>query len=299
MALEPNIPYVLAVDVGNTHITMGAVRGDQVYLTQKVSVAEPQRWAEALNELWDATEAPRRVVASSVNPQALEKFEAAIADVLDQTVAVIGRDLPLPLETTLKEPTRVGVDRLCCALGAYQRLHQACVIADFGTAITIDCVNAEGQFVGGAILPGMKMQASALHNGTAQLPEVELENPDWVFGRNTQEAIVGGIVFGVRGAMRAIVESYASELGTWPVVITTGGDAELVGRDDGIVQAIVPDLCVLGVALTYYKSLPPVDNVQLASEAEMDGDEDDAFDADEDANEDAPFDADEDANEDE
>lgn len=256
------LAYVLAADVGNSRIALGCVQGDQVYAAQRVALDEPDRLGEALRGLWEAMEAPRRVVACSVNPAALAKFEQAVNDVLGQKVAVVGRDIPLPLETALAEPEKIGVDRLCCATAAYVRLEGPCVVADFGTAITIDYVDENGQFQGGAILPGLRMQAGSLHAGTAQLPAVELRCPDWVFGRNTHEAIVGGVVLGARGALRGLVESYAVHVGSWPPVICTGGDAELVvGQmvQEGFVQAVVPNLSLMGVALAFYKSLLPAD----------------------------------------
>jgi type III pantothenate kinase len=203
--------------------------------------------------------APRKIVASSVNPAGLRALESAVSRAIGkEDVLVVGRDLPLPIETALKNPEKVGVDRLCAALAAFDQLGKACVVADFGTAITIDCVNDEGVFLGGAILPGLAMGASALQAGTAQLPAVELTNPDWVHGRDTREAIVGGLVFGARGAMREMIEMYATELGHWPLVIATGGDAALVCGDvvdSELVQAIVPDLVIRGIASAYYKTL--------------------------------------------
>jgi len=170
----------------------------------------------------------------------------------------VGRDLPLPAATRLPEPRKIGVDRLCAAAAAFDRLGTACVVADFGTAITIDCVDDEGLFLGGAILPGLHMSAGALARDTAQLPVTEPVNPDWVFGRNTQEAIAGGLVFGARGALRELVESYATALGHWPLVIVTGGDAHLICPDPNaseLVQAIVPDLVLRGAAIAYYRTL--------------------------------------------
>jgi len=137
---------------------------------------------------------------------------------------------------------------------AYFRLQSACVVADFGTAITIDCVSDNGIFLGGAILPGLHVGAEALARRTALLPEVRLARPEWVFGKDTRQAIVGGLVYGARGALRELTEAYATELGRWPPVIATGGDAELVAGGYDIVQAIVPDLCLLGVALAYQKT---------------------------------------------
>jgi type III pantothenate kinase len=128
-------------------------------------------------------------------------------------------------------------------------------VVDLGTAITVDCVSSDGVFLGGAILPGMRMQARALHEGTAKLPEVELAEPEGVFGADTVEAIRSGIVVGVRGAVRTLVEAYASELNQWPIVVTTGGDADLFGNPEGIVQAQAPPLCLLGIARALYRSL--------------------------------------------
>jgi len=152
------------------------------------------------------------------------------------------------------------VDRLCAAVAAYDRLGTACVVADFGTAITIDCVSDRGVFLGGAILPGLGMAADSLHERTAQLPRVEIAKPDGVFGKDTQQAIVRGILATARGALRELVEAYATELGHWPIVILTGGDAHLVCDDPNegeLVQAIVPDLAIRGAALAYYNSLLP------------------------------------------
>jgi len=215
--------------------------------------------AKALTELWDELGEPKKLLVASVNPAALETLEAAAATAgLKDDLLLIGRDVPLPIETAVEDAEAVGVDRLCCAAAAFDRLGRACVVADFGTAITVDCVNGDGVFLGGAILPGLAMSARALHTWTAQLPEVELRQPDSVFGVNTTEAIVGGLIYGARGALRQLIEAYAENLGHWPLVLATGGDAELVVPSvdaSDLVQAIVPDLALRGVAGAYYRTL--------------------------------------------
>ncbi len=225
---------------------MGCVVDEEITHVRRVPVGEV---GDALADLWRQCPSPSRIAACSVQPEYLSALESA-ARQIEQKVLVVGRDLPLPIETDLPEPERIGTDRLCLAAMAYHRLGGPCVVADFGTAITIDCVNSEGIFLGGAILPGLRLSADALARGTAALPAVKPLKPDWVFGADTCQAIIGGIVFGARGALRELVESYAAELGVWPEVILTGGDAELVGSDCDIVSAIVPDLCLLGVGLS-------------------------------------------------
>ena len=252
------IPNVLACDVGNSAVHLAHVKGDEVSAQRVVRVGRLGRLNAELAEIWKHIPEPKKLVAASVNPAALKALEAAAAESLGQDVLVVGRDLPLPIQTDLPHPGAVGVDRLCCAVAAYDRLGTACVVADFGTAITIDCVDDAGVFLGGAILPGLDLSADSLHEHTAQLPRVDLHCPDWVFGKDTAQAIVGGIVGGARGALRELVEAYATELGHWPVVIVTGGDAALIcphPGENGLVQAVVSDLAVRGVALAFYNSL--------------------------------------------
>ncbi len=257
MSLE-TIPSVLACDVGNSAVRIAHVKGEEVEDYARFAVGDLGQLGSAIAELWARLPDPKKLVACSVNPAALKALEAAVSDTLHVDVLVIGRDLPLPIDTELTNPESVGADRVCAAAAAFDRLGVACVVGDFGTATTIDCVSDEGVFLGGAILPGLQMAADALNQRTAQLPPVTLRDPDWTYGRDTQQAIVGGIVFGARGALRELVEAYATDLGSWPLVILTGSHAPLVcphPGENGIVQAIVPDLVLRGVAMAYYRFL--------------------------------------------
>jgi type III pantothenate kinase len=251
------IPGVLACDVGNQAIHLACVKGDEVTPVRSVHVGELSGLGPILAALWRDIPAPRKLVACSVNPAALKALEAA-AQALDEPVLVVGRDLPPPIDANLPDPTATGTDRLCAAAAAFDRLGVACVVADFGTAITIDYVSDEGVFQGGAILPGLGMSAQGLKAGTAQLPLVAPAQPAAACGKDTRAAILSGVVFGARGALRELVEAYATELGHWPVVILTGSDAALVAgnvNSSELVQAIVPDLVLRGVAAAYYRTL--------------------------------------------
>lgn len=253
-----SIPSVLACDVGNTNIRMATVCGEDVSDVRVVPADQPNALAKAAADLWKDLADPRYVAAASVNPAALATFEAAVDDAIGQKVLLVGRDLPLPIATDLPSPESIGADRLCAAVAAYDRLGDACIIADFGTAITIDCVSDDGAFLGGAILPGVFLAAASLAEHTAKLPQVTPAQPENVFGKNTIEAIQNGLIASARGALRDRVEAYAGELGHWPLVICTGGDAELIVGDvehNELVQAVVEDLTLRGIAIAYYKSL--------------------------------------------
>jgi len=253
-----HIPSVLACDVGNTTIRFAHVQSDTIQTVATIRVGELSGLGEQIAVAWQNIPEPRKIVACSVNPTALKALEAVVDAALHEPVLVVGRDLPLPIEADLPDAQSVGTDRLCAAVAAFDRLGTACVVADVGTAITIDCVNDQGVFLGGAILPGLRISAKALHQETAQLPQVEPVEPDWVFGKDTRQAIIGGLVRGARGALREFIEAYATDMGHWPLVILTGGDAELICPDpsaSGLVQAIVSDLTLRGAAMAYYRTL--------------------------------------------
>ncbi len=253
-----SIPNVLACDVGNSAVKFAAVCGDTVGDVRTHRIGELGDLGAALAEVWQEMPQPKRLVAASVNPAACKALEAAVHDALGIDIHVVGRDLAPPIETDLPNPESVGVDRLCAAVAAYDRLGDACVIADFGSAITIDCVNDSGVFVGGAILPGLALSADSLETQTAQLPRVDIAEPPAGPGKDTADAIRVGLLAGARGALRHCVETFAEAIGHWPLVICTGGDADLVVGDlqeSDLVQAIVPDLILRGVAMAYYRAL--------------------------------------------
>lgn len=254
------LPSVLACDCGNSKIRIAAVEGKDVADAQTHRLGDLGDMGKSIAQIWEKLPSPKCIVTSSVNSIALNALEAAASQATGEEVIVIGRDIPLPIETApeITQPEKIGVDRLCCAVAAFDQLGVACVVGDFGSAATIDCINDEGVFMGGAILPGLSISAEALHEKTAQLPKIELTQPNGVFGCNTAQAINNGIVYGMRGALRALVESYATKLGAWPLIIITGGDAQLIcpkPNECDIVQTIVEDLCLHGIAIAYYKSL--------------------------------------------
>ena len=219
---------------------------------KRVAAADREGFAAAFAELCGrfSEGKPEAVVVASVVPEAVGWIRECAAAAGHRTL-VVGQEVPLPSRVAVREPTRVGVDRVCAAAAAFERTGHACTIVDFGTAITVDLVDDEGTFVGGAILPGPALQAKALADGTAALPQVELSSPEQAIGRDTTEAICSGILNGVAGAVRGLVEQYATELNTWPQVVATGGGLEqLLDRCD-FIDSAVADLTLMGVGLAY------------------------------------------------
>lgn len=250
---------VIAADIGNSNITLGLFRNDQLDQVEHIAPTDAPALSRALEAF--RTLCPRTpdepqtipVVASSVDPAALQLLQQAVSDTFDQRVLVIGRDVPLDIKVALEDIDAVGTDRLVTAAAAYDMLNKAVVIADFGTATTVDCVRENGIFVGGAIMPGLRTAALSLHEQTAALPVVDLEIPPGQFGTNTTSAIQHGIYYGTIGAVRGLVERYATELGSWPHVVLTGGYAELIAKNCDFADSVVPNLCLTGIYLAHVK----------------------------------------------
>jgi type III pantothenate kinase len=252
MALVEPADALLAIDIGNTRIGLGIWDSDGLHDSRRLAIGRPAEHRPAIEEAWRAMNGGRQaVVIGSVNPQCTPQVQELVEAVSGLSAVRVRDDLPLPMPLDIDNPREVGVDRVCSAAAAYERIRGACAVASFGTAITVDCVSDAGHFLGGAILPGLQMSCDALHSGTGQLPRVTPRAPAAVFARNTHDAIVNGVVFGVLGALREIVERYATELREWPQLVITGGNAPLVAELVDYVDAVVPDLCLMGIALAY------------------------------------------------
>lgn len=245
---------LVLVDVGNSRV--GLARWSKGFRTAAQHVANDPIDAvvELIQRQWDELPAERGrvVVASSVNPSVLEDIQAAAEARGLTPFLVVGRDIEPPIDADLPEPERVGTDRLCVAAAAFQGFKSACVAADFGTALTIDLIADNGVFLGGTILPGMNLCAKALHEHTALLPLVSFESHDnETLGKDTHSAIRNGIFAMMIGALREITERYATEIGKWPPLVISGGDAEVIARHCDFVDRVVPDLCLDGLVLAY------------------------------------------------
>jgi len=242
---------LLALNVGNTRVQVAAVVEERVHGVRSVdpTQADPLREAigRAAEVLGEADEAVIFVAAAA--DRVAERVVEAARALLDRPVQVAERDVNVPIGRQLDPESLVGADRLLNAAAAYDTAKQACVVVDAGTAVTIDFVDGEGTFHGGAIMPGVRMMLDALDEKTAQLPEVGFQPPAEPIGHNTAEAMLAGVFHGVRGAVRELTEKYAEQYGAYPRVIATGGDAETLFNGYELIEAIVPELTLQGLAV--------------------------------------------------
>ena len=262
---------ILALDIGNTNIGIGLFLNGQPDTMAAVAGEDEKALSEKLSALWKkvpviamSREGKRDavIVACSVNPQRSDRISALVKDRLDESILFVGKDLSLPMPVWVDAPEQVGTDRIVAAAAAYAVAEHAVVVADFGTAVTIDIVDDNGVFQGGAILPGFDMASASLQEHTAQLPRVSVTRPDEPWGKNTQDAINCGLYYAAVGALEEIVRRYAEKVGVWPQTVLTGGGAALIREDCTFVDNYVPHLVLMGVVLAYQK--------HLAEKAELD-----------------------------
>jgi len=247
---------ILAATLGNTTAAIAPVTDGIVGDALRVPISRLADLREGFAAgRWDPVEEGIPVIVASVNPPALEAFARLSAEAAGVRPEAAGVDFPIPIETDVSEPEKVGVDRLLAALAAYRQVKGACIVVDAGTAVTIDAVSADGVFQGGAIFPGLDLMARALADGTARLPEVSMPTEAPAVGKNTREAIAAGVLRGAAGAVAALIEGMRKTVGRRAPVLLTGGDApRLVPYLPSDCRDVVPNLVLEGLVIAYGES---------------------------------------------
>lgn len=266
---------ILAIAVGNTRTRVGVLSGNECVKAQSISTDDPDSIASFAAALFDefefASEEPV-VLMSTVSESSADSIEEALKSKFGWSTYRLGRDVEIPIRHTLTESGEktVGQDRLLCAIGAFDVIKQACVVVDMGTAITVDFVDGEGVFHGGAILPGISAMLGSMHTETAHLPELsyrKLDPNSFEPGKQTDDAMILGVTAGACGAIRYLAERYARFYEGYPQVIATGGDMGLL-EDDELIEAFVPDLQLHGIRVACKKILDGDDYDPLEDDGE-------------------------------
>lgn len=242
---------ILAVSVGNTRTRVGVFHDKELDHSSATANTDLEAVAAAVLEAPVSNPGAPLVLASVNDPIA----EPLLAILRPQILARggdiyrFGKDLTIPMQNSLVDDSTVGQDRLLNAVGAFARAQQACIIVDAGTAVTVDFVDGQGVFQGGAIAPGLNMMLKALHEHTAALPSLKFEliPDDAPFGKDTRGAMLLGVQSAVRGLVRVVAERYAEFYGAYPQIIATGGDARTLFENDDLIETIVPDLTLVGI----------------------------------------------------
>jgi len=247
---------LLAININNTQIKVGGYDGTDLLVHWRIATdlnKTDDEYAMILRGLFQYAglefPAVESAAISSVVPPLTEVFERLCSRYFGVAPLVVGPGVRTGMRILYEHPKEVGADRICNAIAVYEKHGGPAIVVDFGTATTFTAVSAEGDFLGGAIAPGIGISVDALAEHTAQLPRVELSKPKTVIGRSTVTAMQAGIIFGFVGQVEEIVRRIRTELGGHAVTVATGGWAELIVDDCRCFDHLDPLLTLEGLRI--------------------------------------------------
>lgn len=242
---------LLAIDLGNSAVSLGAFAGDHLVRRWQIEVggaSSPDSWLQRLRAVRETDPEIERCLIASVAPSHTESLAEAASSFCGSVTVLQGTALP-GVRALVGEPQRVGVDRLLNCL-ACARLHATpAIVVDVGTATTLDFVTGEGNYGGGVIAPGPRVSVAALAAAAQLLPPIRFARPDQVLGLDTEACMQSGAYWGFVGLVRELLARLREEIGPIKTVIGTGGNCALIAEDVPELERIDPDLTLRGIAL--------------------------------------------------
>jgi type III pantothenate kinase len=255
---------LLTFDVGNTETTLGLYDGASLHAHWRI-MTDVARTSDEFGVLLRGLLAGEDVALPEVSGVAIGSVVPPVTGPLAEAcrrwlpsthVEIIDARSPLPITLQVDEPMTVGADRIINTLAASRKYGRDAIVVDLGTATTFDCINARGEFIGGAIAPGISTAADALLNRAARLFRVELVRPKDAIGRNTVSNVQSGVVYGWAGLVDGIVERMKAEMDGTPRVIATGGHAALIVNVARSIQEVHEHLAFEGLRLMWERANP-------------------------------------------
>lgn len=247
---------LLVIDVGNTNIVVGLFEGEdlvQRFRLQTVKGRTSDEMGVLLRSLFAGAGRalePSQAIISCVVPDQLETLQDTCRRWLDVDPLVVGPGIRTGMPILADNPREVGADRIVNGVAAYDEIGSACIVVDFGTATTFDCISARGEYMGGVIAPGFGISAEALFQRASKLPRVEIVRPRKVIGRNTVHSMQSGLFFGYVSLVDGMVRRVSQEMGEpTPAVIATGGLAPSLAEASQAIERVRPDLTLEGLRL--------------------------------------------------
>jgi len=249
---------LLAIDIGNTNIKIGVFDGDSHLITWSISTSVHRMADEygivllnLLNTLNVKKEHIDRGAISSVVPPLLTTFTEMFRKYFNIHPLIIGPGIKTGIRIRTDDPRAVGADLIANAAGAMSLYRPPIIVVGMGTAIAIITISREGDYLGGALAPGLGIAAEALYSRTAALPRVELVRPKKAIGLNTQAAMQSGLIFGYASLIDGIVGRIQEELGEKATVVATGGYANLLAPESSCINYVNTDLTLIGIKLIH------------------------------------------------
>lgn len=244
---------LLAIDIGNSSAKFGLFIDNRLDLRSSATTRDlasgmiPEKIAERLSH-------ESECIIASVVPEAVEAALGSVRGLTGRDPLVVDHSLDFGMEIDYRPKEDCGIDRLLAAAAAGGKHGGPCVVCDFGTATTIDAVDAGNVYRGGIIAPGVRTFAESLHRNTSKLPLVEPEPAYDVIGNSTRAAILAGTHFGYKGLVEEIVSRMQARIGESAPVVATGGFAEYLDKSTSVIDEVEPDLVLKGLALVHRRN---------------------------------------------
>ncbi|MBF0615082.1 MAG: type III pantothenate kinase [Magnetococcales bacterium] len=253
---------LLVIDIGNTNIVLGVYQKERLTHHWRIATRagatadEYGIWMIQLFQ-WAGIEARKMTgaIAASVVPTVEAAVLGGVKRYLRVTPMVVGPGFKTGMAIRYDNPREVGADRIVNAVAAYHHLQSAAIVVDFGTATTFDLIGPQGEYLGGAIAPGLGISMEALFERTAKLPRVDCVRPANVVGRDTVGAMQAGVYWGYVGLVEGLITRMVTESGFAPVrVLATGGLAPLIARDCPLIEEVDEFLTLTGLRMLYERN---------------------------------------------
>lgn len=252
---------LLALDVGNTNTSIGVYDQDRLLYSWRIQTDREKtadeygilltQFLSSKNLAPDSIDA---VAMACVMPPVLSAFEQMCHTYLQRTPLIINATTDTGIVIRYEPPHNVGADRVVNAVATIAKYPLPAIVVDFGTATTFDCISKDGEYLGGAITPGIGISLEALFERASMLPRVSLETPASPIGTNTTMSIQAGIIFGTAGKVDTMVEAIAREMGEKPTVIVTGGLSRAIAQQCRTVDFVDDLLTLDGIRLVYERT---------------------------------------------
>jgi type III pantothenate kinase len=258
---------LLAIDVGNTNIVLGVFDGPTLVQSWRLQTVR-ERTSDELGLLIDGLFAHSRidrvrirgVILGSVVPPLTGTMRAMVQRYFGVTAITVEPGVNTVMPILYEVPSEVGADRIVNAVAAYEKFGRGAgrplIVVDFGTATTLDAITAGGEYLGGAICPGVQISADALFQRAARLPRIDVRKPTRVVGRTTVGAMESGLFYGYVGMVEGLIRRMSDELGGHAICVATGGLADVIAPETTLIQLVDPDLTLHGLRIVWECNQP-------------------------------------------
>ncbi len=252
---------VFVLDVGNSNIKCGLFEGDKLMSSWRLTT-DTERTADEygisimsfFRHIGHGADDVEGIIISSVIPSINYTLQHMCSIYFEKKAMIVGPGIKTGLNIQYDNPRELGADRIVSAIAAYALYGGPCIIVDFGTATTFGAVSENGDFLGGAICPGLKISAEALTVNAARLPRVELLRPESVIAKNTIAGMQAGIIYGYVGQVDYIIRRMKQEMGGEPKVVATGGMARLIAQESDEIGTVNSLLTLTGLNILYHRN---------------------------------------------